>query len=191
MGWWDWLTSNFIWRWFFQIRAKLIFVGLDNAGKTTLLHVLKDDRVATHLPTQRPTKEEMQLGLITLECHDLGGHADARELWHEYYVHVDAIVFLVDANDRTRMAEARRELNAILTNEALKNVPIAVLGNKIDLSHALSEHELRQELNLGQTSGKNGLTTIGMRPIEVFMISVIQRQGYADAFAWLQRHLEC
>jgi GTP-binding protein SAR1 len=97
---------------------------------------------------------------------------------------VDAIVFLVDSVDKERFSESKKELDGLLSDDSLATVPFLVLGNKIDIPQAASEDELRHHLGLtGYTTGKGKVALQeNIRPIEVYMCSVVRRMGYGEGF---------
>lgn len=184
----------FLVRWFKSILSFLgllnksgtvLFLGLDNAGKTTLLHTLKDDRKVQAEPTLQPTEEELEIGSMRFLARDMGGHAPARRNWANYFEQSDAIVFIVDTSDEERIPEAKIELDQLLKDQQLEKVPFLILGNKIDVA-SIDEEELKYRLGLsGCTTGKGSSAAEGARPLEVFMCSIKEELGYAEGFQWL------
>jgi GTP-binding protein SAR1 len=170
-------TSPF--NWLLQIsglsskNASLLIIGLDNAGKTTMLGMLTHDKIMCHAPTAHPNNEEIHIGGIKFTVHDLGGHVAARRLWKSYHTYTDCILFMVDASDLCRIEEARTELYRIMSDAP--TTPILVIGNKIDRPHSCSKLQLVQFLGL----------EINNPTVGVFMCSVVKRAGIKEAFKWL------
>ena len=100
-------------------------MGLDNAGKTTLLRMLEDDKIVEHEPTVHAQKRQLVLEDNHFEALDLGGHQTVRILWKKYALHAAGIAFLVDAADRTRFQEASEELGQLLDEPLLGHIPVA------------------------------------------------------------------
>ena len=84
-------------------KAKIVFLGLDDAGKTTLLLRLKEDIIKQVDPTQQPYSEQLVMGKIKFKAWDLGGHEAARKTWKNYVSDVDGIIYLVDSSNPKRL----------------------------------------------------------------------------------------
>ena len=147
--------------------------------------------MAIHNPTMHPNLDELIIGKIKFKTFDLGGHETARRLWRDYFASgVDGVVFMVDAEDKTRFPESKKELDGLLSSEELNKVPFLILGNKIDLHSAASEEELRMSLGLYETYGKDAKERApDVRPMELYMCSVVKKMGYGDGFKWLAQFL--
>eukprot|EP01098_Paradermamoeba_levis_P013016 TRINITY_DN582_c0_g1_i3.p1 TRINITY_DN582_c0_g1~~TRINITY_DN582_c0_g1_i3.p1 ORF type:complete len:154 (-),score=41.95 TRINITY_DN582_c0_g1_i3:203-664(-) len=144
----DWFWEFLYKLGFLKKNATILLLGLDNAGKTTLLHKLKHGAIRLFIPTQRAQLEEIELGNVKLKAWDLGGHEQVRNFWREYYLEADAIIFVVDSADQDRLPEAKLELGKLLQSEELKECVFLVLGNKTDLPQSLEQEKLAKELGV-------------------------------------------
>ena len=122
----------------------------------------------------------IDINAITLHIYDLGGHRSTRRLWQDYCINIDAIIFIIDVADMSRIKEATSEFNKILMTEGIESTPILVLGNKVDLGYALSEEELRKSL----------LTQFYSNDIKIEMCSIIKRWGINDGISWLTKKIQ-
>lgn len=161
--------------------GKVLLLGLDNAGKTTLLYRLKDGRVNTFIPTQRANIEKFEYGGVSFKAFDLGGHEAVRRLWGDFAEDVDAVIFVVDSADAGRIGEAREELHRILGEDGLQDTPVMVLGNKADIPTALPHDAL---------FGKLGIEALRRRgETRLFVCSMVLGTGFEDAMKWVAAQL--
>lgn len=133
---------------------KILMVGLDAAGKTTILYKLKLGEIITTIPTIGFNVETVQYKNIGFTVWDIGGQDTIRPLWRYYYQNAQGIIFVVDSNDRDRIDKARDELEKMLNEDELKNASILVFANKQDLPNAMSAAEITEKLGLTKLRGK-------------------------------------
>ncbi|XP_066444125.1 uncharacterized protein [Eleutherodactylus coqui] len=135
--------------------ARILMLGLDAAGKTTILYRLKLQETVTTVPTIGFNVETVQpIRNVTFTVWDVGGQDRIRALWKYYYRNTDGLIFVVDSADPERFREASSELSAILETDEMRGVPFVVMANKQDLPGARRPGELSEELELRKIKGR-------------------------------------
>merc|ERR1711965_168222 len=107
---------------------RILMVGLDAAGKTTILYKLKLGEVVTTIPTVGFNVEEVQYKNINFTVWDIGGQDKIRKLWRYYYQNTQGLIFVVDSNDRDRIEDAREELSKILAEDEMREAVVLVFA---------------------------------------------------------------
>lgn len=128
--------------------AKLMMIGLDAAGKTTVLYNLKLGEVVTTIPTVGFNVETLEYKNLRMTVWDIGGQDKIRKLWRYYYDGNQGLIFVVDSSDRDRIDIAREELQKTLEDQALRDVAVLVFANKQDLPNAMTVAEVCDKLDL-------------------------------------------
>ncbi|KAG6853717.1 ADP-ribosylation factor-like protein 2 [Blastosporella zonata] len=128
---------------------RILFLGLDNAGKTTILKKLNGEDIKSVSPTLGFNIKTFAHGKYTLNIWDVGGQRTLRPYWRNYFEQTDALVWVVDSSDRMRMEDCKQELHALLTEDRLAGASLLVFANKQDLQGSLSAAEIQQALDLG------------------------------------------
>ncbi|XP_056679128.1 ADP-ribosylation factor 1-like [Monodelphis domestica] len=134
---------------------RILMVGLDAAGKTTILYKLKLGEIVTTIPTIGFNVETVEYKNITFTVWDVGGQDKIRPLWRHYFENTQGLIFVVDSNDRERVVEARGELMRMLAEEDLRNAILLVFANKRDLPNAMNAAEITDKLGLHSLRNRN------------------------------------
>ena len=128
--------------------CKIVMVGLDAAGKTTVLYKLKLGDMVTTIPTIGFNVETVEYKNLKFTMWDVGGQDKLRPLWRHYYENTNAVIYVVDSNDATRMDASRNELHKLLDAPELNDATLLVLANKQDLPNAVSPAEVADRMGL-------------------------------------------
>ena len=122
---------------------KIIILGIQNAGKTTILYRLSIGQLVKTTPTIGSNVEEISYNNVKLQAWDLGGQESTRSIWNVYYVNTDAIIYVIDTHDET-YDDSKTQFYKLLSNETLKNAIILIYANKQDLPGAKNVAEIIQ-----------------------------------------------
>jgi ADP-ribosylation factor-like protein 2 len=133
---------------------RLLMLGLDNAGKTTVVKHLKGEDVRSVSPTLGFDICTMAHGDYTLNIWDVGGQQTIRSYWRNYFEATDAIIWVVDSADVSRIDICRQELETVLQEERLAGASLLILANKQDLPGALDGAQIADRLHLDGSIGR-------------------------------------
>ncbi len=128
--------------------VRILMVGLDAAGKTTILYKLKLGEIVTTIPTIGFNVETVEYKNISFTVWDVGGQDKIRPLWRHYYQNTQGIIFVVDSNDQDRIGEARDELHRMLNEDELREACVLIFANKQDLPNAMQAATITDKLGL-------------------------------------------
>ncbi|KAK3520558.1 hypothetical protein QTP70_026491 [Hemibagrus guttatus] len=134
---------------------RILMVGLDAAGKTTILYKLKLGEIVTTIPTIGFNVETVEYKNISFTVWDVGGQDKIRPLWRHYFQNTQGLIFVVDSNDRERVNEAREELTRMLAEDELRDAVLLVFANKQDLPNAMNAAEITDKLGLHSLRHRN------------------------------------
>lgn len=174
----SWLYGFFFALWHIE-EKRILFLGLDAAGKTTILYKLKlEDEVTMTIPTIGFNVEEIEMSPhLRFVVWDVGGQDKLRSLWRHYYENCNGLVFVVDSADSARFPIVYKELEALNNEPQLQNVPFLIICNKQDLPEALRSTEISRQLKLVELFGKTR---------KYYLQEMVGTKAKRSDFNWLQ-----
>ncbi|KAH3732573.1 ADP-ribosylation factor 1 [Pelomyxa schiedti] len=159
---------------------RILMVGLDAAGKTTILYKLKLGEIVTTIPTIGFNVETVEYKNINFTVWDVGGQDKIRPLWRHYFQNTQGLIFVVDSNDRERISEAHDELQKMLNEDELREAVVLVFANKQDLPNAMTVSELTDKL---------GMHTLRNRKWFIQATCATSGDGLYEGLDWLSHNL--
>ena len=157
-------------------RKKVLFLGLDNAGKTSILNKLTKGSIHTVAPTRGYNITQTSFEAVDFSIWDVGGQQSLRSQWPNYFEKITAIVWVIDSSDKARMFETGLELAALLGNDKLNGVPLLIYANKQDIVTAMNADEITIELELH---------SIRNRDWQIQNCSALDGTGIEEGLHWL------
>ena len=156
--------------------ARILVLGLDNSGKTTILKKLSEEDIQHIMPTQGFNIKSLQHEGFKLNVWDIGGQKSIRPYWRNYFDQTDALIYVIDSADVRRLEETGVELGQLLEEDKLASVPLLIFANKQDLMNAAPASEIGDALNLH---------SVRDRPWHIQAASAKTGEGLQDGMEWV------
>ena len=131
------------------IKMKMLMLGLDGAGKTTILYRMKLNEYVNTVPTIGFNVEDLEYKNLKMTIWDIGGQGSIRKLWRYYYDGTQAVIFVVDTSDRDRIEMAKEEIHGLMNDPSLAGAKLLVFANKMDIAQ-ISVRDLSNKLELNR-----------------------------------------
>jgi len=160
---------------------RILLLGLDNAGKTTILKALASEDVSHITPTQGFNIKSVASNGIQLNVWDIGGQKSIRPYWRNYFENTDVLIYVIDSADRPRFEESGAQLSELLEEEKLTGTPVLIFANKQDLLNAARPDELIKELHLG---------SIKDRQWQIQPCSATTGEGLQTGMEWIRKNIK-
>lgn len=174
---------RWFWKQFFFSPSDIVVVGLENAGKTTLIKYLQENIFD---PSRNPTTEsEVHQTYISGDLTNLvdnPGDAEYRADWTQHYPNASVVLFVIDSTTPDRFSEVVEEFKRVRKHPDLLQVPIAILLNKCDLPTALEKDVILDIMEIKELDE-------GFQPIRAFQTSIANGQGVDAVFKWVSQKL--
>eukprot|EP00512_Aurantiochytrium_limacinum_P006426 CAMPEP_0171514764 /NCGR_PEP_ID=MMETSP0959-20130129/3040_1 /TAXON_ID=87120 /ORGANISM="Aurantiochytrium limacinum, Strain ATCCMYA-1381" /LENGTH=166 /DNA_ID=CAMNT_0012053155 /DNA_START=704 /DNA_END=1201 /DNA_ORIENTATION=- len=156
---------------------RVLFVGLDSAGKTTCVRLLEGKNPKNTVPTTESNFTEIKYKHFKLLLTDMGGQSTLRPYWRHHYTGTQGIVFVIDSTDRGRFDDALNELRVLLVDAQLDDIPLFVFANKQDRQGAATVEEVRSVFVTNNDK-------IGKRPTYIAAGSALTGDGLYQGLDW-------
>ena len=169
------------WNKLFEKRdVRILMIGLDGAGKTTIMYKMKMNETVRTIPTIGFNLETLEYKGLKMTMWDIGGQDKIRDLWKHYYEGSDAIIYVVDSNDRERIDKNTETLQNILLAPELQDACLLVYANKQDISGAMTPTEIMEKMELDKIKGRGWM---------VQGASATRGDGLTEGLDWIANHL--
>ncbi|KAJ3184839.1 hypothetical protein HDU85_001518 [Gaertneriomyces sp. JEL0708] len=155
---------------------KIVVVGLDNAGKTTVLYRLLMGQTIATSPTIGSNVEQFKYRNINCMMWDIGGQDSLRQTWSMYFTNAKAVILVIDSTDKARLHLSREELHRMMEHEQLRKAVLLVFANKQDIKGAMHAASISNQL---------GLSTLKDRQWHIQACSAITGDGLNEGMDWL------
>mmetsp|Transcript_59103 Transcript_59103/g.128300 ORF Transcript_59103/g.128300 Transcript_59103/m.128300 type:complete len:197 (-) Transcript_59103:330-920(-) len=168
---------------FRRVEFHILILGVDSAGKTTLLEQMKAVFLGKEplapgkiAPTIGLNIGRMQIRRAKMIFWDLGGQSALRTIWEKYFAEAHGLIYVVDASESERFEESRAVLLDLLAHPDLADVPLLLLANKQDIEGAISPQEIESRF---------GLQKVNRQPRMVVGTAALSGDGIQEGISWL------